>query len=132
MKEYKMTRKCTIQGCNEQYVEVYYANAQYITIVCTGTHSCMDGGVVALSTARYPSFSVHANAVDTVRGIKDSEFGKCIMKRILVDRYEYYVRKDGAVFKFSYGEAHALVVEQFSTKEFVEIVQGAIVTMCKD
>lgn len=133
MKTIKMARKCTIQGCNNQYVEVFYACAEYITILSTGIPSYKDGGAVVLHTAQYPSFSVYASAHDTVKGIDESEFGKNRMKRLmLADCDEYFVRKDGTVSKLLRDGAYSLIVEQFTPAEFVEIVQEVASGMRKE
>ena len=132
MKTIKMARKCTIQGCRGQYVEVFYADAEYVALFYTGEPSYKDGGIVVLSTAQYPSFSVFASAQDTVRGIEESEFGKCRLKRLmLANSNEYFVHKDGTVFKLVHDGSYALTVEQFAPAEFTEIVQGIVSDMCK-
>ena len=132
MKEIKMARKCTIQGCGGQYIEVFYADAEHITLFYTGESSYKDGGIVVLSTAQYPSFSVLTSAQYTVRGIEESEFGKCRLKRLmLADDNEYFVRKDGTVIKLVRDGSYALTVEQFTPAEFAEIVQGVAFDLCK-
>lgn len=132
MKEVKMARKCTIQGCNGQYIEVFYADAEYVTLFSTGTPSYNDTGFVVLFTAQYPSFSVRASANETIKGIEDSEFEKSIAKRLLLaERNEYFVRKDGTVIKLTGKNAYALTVAQYTQEEFSELVKEAAFALCK-
>lgn len=132
MKSCRMARKCIIQGCSGQLVEVFYADAEYIAILSADNFPMTDGREVVLSTAQYPSFSVYENMRDTVTGIEESALSKCILQRIMVaDNDKYFVRKDGKVIKIERESRYSLIVKQFAPKEFAEIVKEAAFKMCK-
>ena len=127
MKNYTMARKCVINGINDQYVEVYYANAEYIVIFTFSSKA------IVLKSAQYPSFSILENFFETLRGIEESELHKCVLKRVVASEHnEYYVYQNNKLLVIKRDGRHAIKVTEYTVEDFEDIVHDVTKELCEN